>query len=252
MAGTKRKKIPKATESKILIDCKRRCCLCFGLEKDLGTKKGQIAHIDKNNRNNDQKNLVFLCLNHHNEYDGKTSQSKNITENEIRDYRKSLCNLMKNNALTDKSSIKVNQPVTSVTFAKISSLVKKELRPKKLYFETLIKNATNKIVNVYIDLNIDDKNKNYSIHRNINGQSHRSDAQAPMISLQKEGYAYIEGEIIQINSAFLITGNATSIQFKVNFEILYKSKDTNLNSLMFYLGTVNSIDVGSIFFITGM
>lgn len=53
-------------------------------------KKGQIAHLDGNPSNNCLDNLAFLCLDHHDEYDTKTSQSKGLTPQELRSYRKEL------------------------------------------------------------------------------------------------------------------------------------------------------------------
>jgi hypothetical protein len=57
---------------------------------DLGQKKGQIAHLDHNPENNGQENLVFLCLDHHSEYDSTTSQHKNYTIHEVKAARQRL------------------------------------------------------------------------------------------------------------------------------------------------------------------
>jgi hypothetical protein len=65
----------------------RRCALCFGFDGDLQRKKGQIAHIDQNSSNADAGNLVYICLEHHDEYDSKTSQVKGITEVELQSYK---------------------------------------------------------------------------------------------------------------------------------------------------------------------
>lgn len=53
-------------------------------------KKGQIAHLDRDRTNNAEDNLAFLCLDHHDEYDSKTSQSKGLTEQEVKVYREQL------------------------------------------------------------------------------------------------------------------------------------------------------------------
>jgi len=87
-----RKNIPKKTEMKILTQSRRRCCLCFGLYNDTNEKQGQIAHLDKNPANNNTENLAFLCLNHHDKYDGKSSQSKGYTIQEVKEYRDHLYN----------------------------------------------------------------------------------------------------------------------------------------------------------------
>lgn len=89
----KRKSVPSDVEVQILKHCRRRCCICFGLKKDDTFKKhGQIAHLDKNPSNNSIENLVFLCLEHHDLYDSRTSQSKNITLGEVKAYRDELEN----------------------------------------------------------------------------------------------------------------------------------------------------------------
>lgn len=69
---------------------RRRCAACFGLNRDLEIKQGQIAHMDQDARNNEMENLVFLCLTHHDEYDSRRSQSKGLTQDELRQFRKEL------------------------------------------------------------------------------------------------------------------------------------------------------------------
>lgn len=85
-----RQKIPQQTETKILLNCRRRCSLCFGLERDNRIKQGQIAHLDKNPNNNQLENLAFLCLSHHDMFDSRTSQSKGITKAEVIEFRNEL------------------------------------------------------------------------------------------------------------------------------------------------------------------
>ncbi len=86
----KRKSIGDTIEASVLVRSRRRCCICYGLNRDLGIKKGQIAHIDQNRGNNKPENLVFLCINHHDEYDSRTSQSKGIQRKELESYRTEL------------------------------------------------------------------------------------------------------------------------------------------------------------------
>jgi len=81
-----RPKVPKAIQTTVLTSSKRRCCICFGLNGDLDIKKGQIAHIHHDSSNNIPENLAFLCLNHHDEYDSKTSQAKSILDSEVKAY----------------------------------------------------------------------------------------------------------------------------------------------------------------------
>ncbi|HEY4581187.1 MAG TPA: hypothetical protein VIG89_09140 [Candidatus Acidoferrales bacterium] len=82
-----RKHVAQSTETDVLISSARRCCICFGLSRDFETKAGQIAHLDSDRTNGDLDNLAWLCLEHHNEYDGKTSQSKGLTPREVKTYR---------------------------------------------------------------------------------------------------------------------------------------------------------------------
>src|SRR3972149_8928687 len=91
-----RKKTPKTIEINVLLKSRRRCCTCFFLNGDNNPKKGQIAHLDGDSSNYKEENLAFLCLNHHDEYDSKTSQSNGITIEEIKHYRNHLYNTFQN------------------------------------------------------------------------------------------------------------------------------------------------------------
>jgi hypothetical protein len=53
-------------------------------------KTGQIAHLDRDRSNSTADNLAFLCLVHHDHYDSRTSQSKNLTVGEVKAYRTEL------------------------------------------------------------------------------------------------------------------------------------------------------------------
>jgi len=86
----KRKKTRDAVQAEVLVLSRRRCCICFGLKRDDTVKKGQIAHLDGDPGNNDRSNLAFLCFDHHDEYDGRTSQSKGFTVDEVKAYRSEL------------------------------------------------------------------------------------------------------------------------------------------------------------------
>ena len=82
--------VPGDNQDQVLLFSRRRCCVCFGLHGDLSVKPGQIAHLDHNNTNSDPDNLAFLCLPHHDQYDGKTSQSKALRQSEVRHFRREL------------------------------------------------------------------------------------------------------------------------------------------------------------------
>jgi uncharacterized coiled-coil protein SlyX len=81
-------------ETEVLRRSGRRCCLCFGLCRDFEVKQGQIAHLDRDSANTTIENLVFLCLEHHNQYDTRTSQSKGLTIQEVKAYREELYDAM--------------------------------------------------------------------------------------------------------------------------------------------------------------
>ena len=99
-----RNQVPDVIQNQILVRSRRRCCICFGLESDLETKEGQVAHLDRNNTNYDFDNLAFLCLRHHDQYDSKTSQSKGLREGEVKRYRKELYDRIVSGLLDDTKS----------------------------------------------------------------------------------------------------------------------------------------------------
>ncbi len=85
-----RVRVPEEVQTAVLVLSRRRCAFCYGLNNDQEVKDGQIAHINRNASDNRQDNLAFLCLLHHDQYDAKRSQSKGLTENELRTYRNKL------------------------------------------------------------------------------------------------------------------------------------------------------------------
>jgi CheY-like chemotaxis protein len=85
-----RPKLSIQVETELLTRCRRKCCLCYALRHDEQPKQGQIAHLDHDPRNNDIDNLVWLCFEHHNEYDSSTRQAKGLTIHEVKAHRRSL------------------------------------------------------------------------------------------------------------------------------------------------------------------
>lgn len=85
-----RKPLDDKTQTAVLTKSRRRCCICFGLNRDTGLKSGQIAHLDQDSSNNKEGNLAFLCFDHHDEYDSTTRQRKGLTESEVKAYRSEL------------------------------------------------------------------------------------------------------------------------------------------------------------------
>lgn len=74
----------------VLVKSARRCALCYGLNGSLVVVRGQIAHVDRDSSNSGLGNLAFLCMDHHDEYDSKTSQSKGYRPGELIQHRDAL------------------------------------------------------------------------------------------------------------------------------------------------------------------
>ena len=87
---TSRSGLPSKTETEVLLSSRRRCAICFGLNRDASVKQGQIAHLDRDRSNNKIENLAFLCLDHHDQYDSRMSQSKGLKSTEVKYYRAEL------------------------------------------------------------------------------------------------------------------------------------------------------------------
>ncbi len=71
----------------VLTASRRKCCLCYYLAGERRVRKGQIAHLNQDRSDSQFENLVFLCLEHHDEFDSQTSQSKGLIPQEIRVHR---------------------------------------------------------------------------------------------------------------------------------------------------------------------
>lgn len=110
------------SEIEILLKSKRRCCLCFGLNRDLNEKRGQIAHLDQDRTNDKPDNLAFLCLEHHDQYDSTTSQAKSIQISEIKAYREKLYKLYEDGEVSIDE-----QPATSLKKMKSNPVNVKQL-----------------------------------------------------------------------------------------------------------------------------
>jgi hypothetical protein len=72
----KRQSLPESLVQQVLLNSKRRCCICHEHGND-NVREGDIAHImNMSNRPSaaNEENLVFLCHTHHKEFDsGKLS-----------------------------------------------------------------------------------------------------------------------------------------------------------------------------------
>src|SRR5208283_2344375 len=82
-----RSSFPETVQVQVITRCRRRCALCYALKGDRRAKNGQIAHIDRNPANSVLENAAYLCLNHHDEYDGARKQSKRFMPDELRHYQ---------------------------------------------------------------------------------------------------------------------------------------------------------------------
>jgi hypothetical protein len=71
------------------------------LDRDTQLKSGQIAHLDKDSANPAETNLAFLCFAHHDEYDSISSQRKNFTIGEVKEFQRELYATI-NKALTQQ------------------------------------------------------------------------------------------------------------------------------------------------------
>lgn len=90
LLSKQRKPLLKSVETDVLLASRRRCSLCVFLEHRDTPRKGQIAHLNGNASDRRFENLVYLCLEHHDEYDSRSSQSKGYTADELRSYRDKL------------------------------------------------------------------------------------------------------------------------------------------------------------------
>lgn len=79
-----RPKISVDTQERLLHDSDHRCSKCYGPDHDV-----QVHHIDGNPANNDDENLIVLCLNCHSEIERKGGLGKKYTAGELRKYRTS-------------------------------------------------------------------------------------------------------------------------------------------------------------------
>ncbi|MBO2600098.1 hypothetical protein [Shewanella algae] len=82
-----RKPISPVVQADVVIKSRRRCPLCVFLNGDESERPGQIAHLNGDHSDNRFENLVWLCLEHHDKFDSKTSQTKNYTQVEVKNYR---------------------------------------------------------------------------------------------------------------------------------------------------------------------
>lgn len=123
MANKRPRKRNTPNEVETLVSSKRRCCICFGLHRDSNEKKGQIAHLDHDRSNDALDNLAWLCLEHHDDYDSRTSQSKSLQIGEVKRYREELYRFVLSNAFQGEKDACVKLPAKG----KVRSLTARRL-----------------------------------------------------------------------------------------------------------------------------
>ena len=117
-SAMKRSRPTADVEHDVLIACGRKCCLCYFLENNQRTRKGQIAHINQNRADSRAENLVWLCFDHHDEYDSTTRQSKGLTAGELRSYRDRLTALLR---VENQGEAKADDPAAERGASEVAS-----------------------------------------------------------------------------------------------------------------------------------
>ncbi len=86
----RRPHLPRDIAATVPMLVRRRCCLCVFLKEREEDCRGQIAHLNRKRDDHRLSNLVWLCLEHHDEYDSRPSQSRGLSELEVRRWRDEL------------------------------------------------------------------------------------------------------------------------------------------------------------------
>jgi hypothetical protein len=94
-----RKPWPDDVRAKILIRSKRICAFCFYFDDRSVKTRGQIAHVDRDPTNSEIDNGAYLCKNHHDEYDMKSSQSQRLTPAELKEARANVYEFLESGGL---------------------------------------------------------------------------------------------------------------------------------------------------------
>lgn len=105
-----RTKVPKSIRRSTLLQSKRVCCLCYHFRNKTKAIRGQFAHIDHNPQNNDVDNIAWLCLEHHDEYDGTNGLTARITEDEVKAARSNLYAAVANGDIFKSNQLRFMAP----------------------------------------------------------------------------------------------------------------------------------------------
>jgi hypothetical protein len=95
-------------------------------------RQGQIAHINRDPSDSRFENLVFLCFEHHDDYDTKRSQSKGFLPEEVRKYRDLLYQQNKdwkapNGARDEADKVELEPLPTTTVYEKLKRQYREEL-----------------------------------------------------------------------------------------------------------------------------
>lgn len=101
--------IPTAVRLDVLMLCRRRCCMCFGLDGKLDVKDGQLAHLDQDRSNPDIDNLAFLCQVCHTQYDKSSNRVLGFTPDEVRHYRDLLYDKLGHDRIEWRLTVRVHR-----------------------------------------------------------------------------------------------------------------------------------------------
>lgn len=119
-----RVKIPDRTATAVLTACKRRCCICFAIDGVVSpTLDGQLAHLDRKRNNNNQDNIAYLCLRHHNQYDSTPSTTTGLRTSEVKQYRSELHHFLKDANWRDIIEIECDGELDDFTTEKETQLL---------------------------------------------------------------------------------------------------------------------------------
>ena len=143
----RRPTIPVAIQTELLIQSRRRCCLCFGLKADIEEKDGQIAHLDRNPSNNCLDNLAWLCLPHHDQYDSVRRQTKRLTLEEVKSYRERLYSQL--SALMSKSADERDEQLEGAESDSALEIIHRYSDADKAVTKTAITEILNRIEQIY-------------------------------------------------------------------------------------------------------
>jgi len=209
--------IPSDVVADVLTASRRRCCVCFALRSDDTEKRGQIAHLDQDRSNNSKDNLAFLCLEHHDQYDSKTSQSKGITMLEVKRYRTYLYESL--------ASLLANPPSPSSAPPSPMSVIPVRLHLYRTEAEALNYSPRTALVRFSITNLSDDLLKLVSLIVRVLAKNAKRRFRLPAVGAPHDEYKL---------SADLSVGNVVEILDDVRHQFILKPRESDAFSLALF------------------